>query len=433
MKSKKKGNNVRYSKAIILFSLLLFALMIGRVTQLALSKKIDGIDLKELASKRTTRTQTLSAKRGNIYSKDGEVLAQNVSAYKLIAYLDPKRTANKKKPQHVVDKEKTAEALAPILNMEKDEVLKYLNKENVYQTEFGSKGKNLTELVKKQIEDLNYSFIEYMVYKLRRIGKKGNPYIEILEKQISKLGTNTDDIVKKEHLYIATLKIKIGVCITSLKAINRISFQKIFEKTNKTEELLNNDPSGIFPRQTEDTKELYRAKIKKISVKTKISEIYITEEILRLANRYKEAEDTEEKRKSHVGYYLIDEGIYELKEAILEKKVKRKSKKFLSRLYIYSIVVLPLLGDFEISELVGRTSISKIILFLILYIPLYTLILRIINYIISRIVKPLNIPKINYENGIDDECKTMVVIPTILDSKEKVEEMFKKIEIYFVS
>ena len=154
MKSKKKGNNVRYSKAIILFSLLLFALMIGRVTQLALSKKIDGIDLKELASKRTTRTQTLSAKRGNIYSKDGEVLAQNVSAYKLIAYLDPKRTTNKKKPQHVVDKEKTAEALAPILNMEKDEVLKYLNKENVYQTEFGSKGKNLTELVKKQIEDL---------------------------------------------------------------------------------------------------------------------------------------------------------------------------------------------------------------------------------------------------------------------------------------
>ena len=162
MKSKKKGNNVRYSKAIILFSLLLFALMIGRVTQLALSKKIDGIDLKELASKRTTRTQTLSAKRGNIYSKDGEVLAQNVSAYKLIAYLDPKRTTNKKKPQHVVDKEKTAEALAPILNMEKDEVLKYLNKENVYQTEFGSKGKNLTELVKKQIEDLNLPGLDFI-------------------------------------------------------------------------------------------------------------------------------------------------------------------------------------------------------------------------------------------------------------------------------
>ena len=46
-------------------------------------------------------------------------------------------------------------------------------------------------------------------------------------------------------------------------SINSIDIKKIFEKTNKTEELLNNDPSGIFPRQTEDTKELYRAKIKK--------------------------------------------------------------------------------------------------------------------------------------------------------------------------
>lgn len=195
MKSKKKGNNVRYSKAIILFSLLLFALMIGRVTQLALSKKIDGIDLKELASKRTTRTQTLSAKRGNIYSKDGEVLAQNVSAYKLIAYLDPKRTANKKKPQHVVDKEKTAEALAPILNMEKDEVLKYLNKENVYQTEFGSKGKNLTELVKKQIEDLNLPGLDF-IESFKRYYPKGT----FASYTIGYAKTTTDEETGKENI-----------------------------------------------------------------------------------------------------------------------------------------------------------------------------------------------------------------------------------------
>ena len=195
MKSKKKGNNVRYSKAIILFSLLLFTLMIGRVTQLALSKKIDGIDLKELASKRTTRTQTLSAKRGNIYSKDGEVLAQNVSAYKLIAYLDPKRTANKKKPQHVVDKEKTAEALAPILNMEKDEVLKYLNKENVYQTEFGSKGKNLTELVKKQIEDLNLPGLDF-IESFKRYYPKGT----FASYTIGYAKTTTDEETGKENI-----------------------------------------------------------------------------------------------------------------------------------------------------------------------------------------------------------------------------------------
>ena len=162
MKRKKKRNDIQYSKLIVAISLFLFVIIIFRVSELALSKEIDGINLQELASKRTTKTETISAKRGNIYSADGDVLAENVSSYKLIAYLDESRTTNKKKPQHVVDKEKTAKLLAPILGMEEETVLKYLSKENVYQTEFGSKGKGLTELVKKQIEDLNLPGLDFI-------------------------------------------------------------------------------------------------------------------------------------------------------------------------------------------------------------------------------------------------------------------------------
>ncbi len=162
MKKKKRNNNIKYSKIIILFSLLLFCVMIGRVIQIGMAPTIDGVDLKQLASKRTTRTDKEEAKRGTIYSSNGDVLAQNVSSYTLIAYLDSKRTTNEKKPQHVVDKEATAKALAPILGMEEYEILFYLSKENVYQTEFGSRGKGLNELVKRQIEDLNLPGLDFI-------------------------------------------------------------------------------------------------------------------------------------------------------------------------------------------------------------------------------------------------------------------------------
>lgn len=159
---KRKRNNIKYSKGIILLSLLLFLLLIVRVAQIALSTEIDGTNLQELASKRTTKTETIAAKRGTIYSSDKEVLAQNVSSYKIIAYLDPKRTTNESNPQHVVDKAKTASSLAPILGIEEEQILKYLNKENVYQTEFGSKGKGLTELTKQKIEDLKLPGIDFI-------------------------------------------------------------------------------------------------------------------------------------------------------------------------------------------------------------------------------------------------------------------------------
>ena len=173
MKTKKRKNNIKYSKIFIFISLLLFCLMIFRVAQLGLSKEIDGINLKTLASNRTTRTDVEEAKRGTIYSRNGDVLAQNVSSYKLIAYLDSKRTTNEKRPQHVVNKEETAEKLAPILGMEKEDILVYLNKENLYQTEFGTKGKGLNEIQKKQIEDLNLPGLGF-IESFKRYYPKGN-------------------------------------------------------------------------------------------------------------------------------------------------------------------------------------------------------------------------------------------------------------------
>ena len=173
MKKKKRRNNIKYGKLLIICSLFLFGLMIFRLVQLSTAKEIDDVSLQDLASKRTTRTDKLEAKRGTIYSVNKDVLAQNVTSYKLIAYLSSSRTTNKNKPQHVVDKEQTAEKLAPILGMEKDDVLKYLNKENLYQTEFGSRGRGLTEIQKQEIENLNLPGLDF-VESYKRYYPKGN-------------------------------------------------------------------------------------------------------------------------------------------------------------------------------------------------------------------------------------------------------------------
>lgn len=158
---KKARNQVRFNKLVLIFGLFSFALIIGRMVYLSISPKVDGIDLQKFASKRTTERQVIQAKRGTIYDCNGNVLAENVSSYTLIAYLSDTRTIDEKKPQHVVDKEKTAEKLAPILGIDKEDVLKLLNKK-AYQTEFGSKGRGLTELTKSKIEELNLPGLDFI-------------------------------------------------------------------------------------------------------------------------------------------------------------------------------------------------------------------------------------------------------------------------------
>lgn len=159
---------------------------------------------------------------------------------------------------------------------------------------------------KEQIRDISYKemkypFIEYMSYKLKKYGKNGIAYLNILEEQVNKMGVSIQDVIKREHFLIATSKVSLGNSITSLKEIGRLNILDIFENINGVEVVLNMDPAEVYSKMDYRTKEYYRGKIEEFSKKTKISEIYIANKVLELANR----KDLSEKEK-HVGYYLID-------------------------------------------------------------------------------------------------------------------------------
>lgn len=144
----------------ITFFIVMLILFI-QLCYLGLSKKVYGIDMQTFAANRNTVTDILTAERGTIYDIEGNVLAQNISSYTLIAYLDSGRTNDEKDPQHVVDKEYTATKLASILGEENYEyILERLNKKSK-QVEFGNVGKNLTELTKLAIEELDLPGIDF--------------------------------------------------------------------------------------------------------------------------------------------------------------------------------------------------------------------------------------------------------------------------------
>lgn len=75
----------------------------------------------------------------------------------------------------------------------------------------------------------------------------------------------------------------------------------------------------------------------------------------------------------------------------------------------------------------------NVLSFLIFLIPASEAAVQIIQYILSKIVKPKLIPKLDFSNGIDEDHKTMVVIPTILKSKEKVQELMRKLEVFYLA
>lgn len=155
-----KNKNLISKIFLITFFLFIIALIL-RLAYLCMAGKVDGINLKEFSEKRNTKEETLYALRGNIYDKNSNILAQTINSYTIIAYIDEKRSEGMKTPQHVVDKNDTAEKLSTVLDISKEKILEYLNKD-AYQVEFGSKGRGLTELQKEKIEEFNLPGIDFI-------------------------------------------------------------------------------------------------------------------------------------------------------------------------------------------------------------------------------------------------------------------------------
>ena len=308
------------------------------------------------------------------------------------------------------------------------------NKDSKKQVFKNTKSENNNLVLHKEMK---FPFIEYMSYKLKKYGKQGLPYLNILEEQVNKMGMTISDIIKKEHYNIAISKVSIGNSIISLKEILRVNFLNLFEQINGVEEILKKDPANVYSKMDYKTKEYYRNEIKEISEKTKISELYIAQKLVELANEFLDKEETvENKKKTHIGYYLISDGKKQLLNKLGVNCKNNASKKGKEKTYINSIYLITsffaLLAGIYFYFASKNITIS-IITAIVLYIPLSEIVIQVINYILSKRVKPTLIPKLDFMQGVPKEYATFVVIPTIVNSKEKVKELMKKLEVYYLA
>lgn len=299
--------------------------------------------------------------------------------------------------------------------------------------------KNIGEYKTKVIEqgEMKYPFIEYMSYRLKQYGKKAYPFLNILEEQVNKMGTEISEVIKKEHFDIAVRKVSVGNCIISIKNINRINMIEIFEKINGVEEILKKDPANVYSKMDYKTRIYYRNKLKEISKKTKISEIYIARKCLELSSiEYEKSNMDSNDKKAHVGYYLIADGEPKLLEILQNKKVPKqsnmhKAQKYITALAVVTIVLAGVYGLYINTQI--NNIVLSLILSILLLIPIETIFTQIAQYILGKTKNTKIIPKLDFRNGIPEQNATFVVIPTIIKNGKRVEELMHKLEVYYIA
>lgn len=249
---------------------------------------------------------------------------------------------------------------------------------------------------------------------------------------------SNDNIIRKQNLqdnyYINEaendrIEENIREYITCIRHIESINWKDFFKKTSLVEKVLENDPVNVYKSMDFESQDYYRHKIEEIARVINKNEVEVAQNALELAE--KNYIDNGEKYKSHIGYYLIDEGTTELNGFYYTFGAVITEGAFLG-INLGSTALISLLILFISSQFGTVYTIKNLIIALFLiFIPVNEVVVGLINWLESKFIKIRMVPKLDFSKGIPYDCRTVVVIPAIIDSKEKVQSLMEKLEVEY--
>ncbi len=233
----------------------------------------------------------------------------------------------------------------------------------------------------------------------------------------------------------------------SLRRLNQFEWPEVLEPLVPFTAVLLADPAGAFGRMEEETRDAYRLRVAELARYADASELEVAQKALALArgaaarpNGGSRVDPRLERRLSHVGYYLFEQGVPALTREIgyhppladrLRSLILANNEEFYI-LGIFTISVLLIVAF--IAPLVPHHAFSAVIatLFLAL-LPATQGAADLVNNIVTAGLHPRSLPKLDLTDGIPAEEATLVVVPTLLLSEHQVREMFEDLEARYLS
>ncbi|MBP9665338.1 MAG: hypothetical protein KBD94_12015, partial [Pyrinomonadaceae bacterium] len=315
--------------------------------------------------------------------------------------------------------EELSDELIEIAGKRPEEVLKFIVARLENRTEFET------------------SFVERFTCQLRDRDLAITPAYEWLANKLQELGSSIEHSVDAEYQSQAAAQVTVGNIITSMRLLSTIDWRIFFENVSLIEPLFSKDPAKVYSKMTFGTRNRYRGVVERIAKRTKTDELKVARKVIDLSVAARRR-DPLDRRRAHIGYYLIDKGLTEIEQEfdcrpqISEKCVafvlKYPTVTYLGSAAFLTALVILLLGS--TAAYFGANWWTIVVFGLLSLIPASDLALSILNWDFSRVIPPRLLPQIDTSLAIPDDAHAFVVVPALLTSKTVVDELLEKLEVY---
>ena len=258
----------------------------------------------------------------------------------------------------------------------------------------------------------------------------------LLQKALEAQDDSPEELLRVEHQREATDQLAIGNVITSMRLLSSIDWPLFFDRVSVVEQILKQDPAGAYAEMDFPTRDRYRHSIEQLSRGSKAAEPVVAERAIAFA-RSAQANDPQNDRRHHVGYYLISRGRFTLEEDLrYSPKVRERLARFVFEHpalgYVSAIVAATLLGVLGLvayGQRHGALAGSLWLIALLTLIPVSEVAISLLNSLLTSLIPPRHLPKLALRGGIPPQSRTMVVVPAIIDSEARVDSLFHDLEV----
>jgi cyclic beta-1,2-glucan synthetase len=281
---------------------------------------------------------------------------------------------------------------------------------------------------------MSSAFIAEMARKLQ----SHNPAVALaltwIEQRLTEQGQTIERHVNIDSQRQATNHIAIGNSITSLRFLTSIDWKDFVEALSRVENILREDPAGIYPKMDFATRDRYRHAIENMAKKSALSEESVAMQVVARAQSAHNGD-----KKAHIGTYLIDCGRPELERAIgirltLGIAAARMGRKMPLALYVGAIVLVTTgLTALFLHEITFAGMTASWVMGTLLFLGFSQAAVSLVNWVVTITVRPRVLPKMDFSEGIPHESGTLITVPTMLANKRAVAGLLDKMEICYLS
>jgi hypothetical protein len=235
----------------------------------------------------------------------------------------------------------------------------------------------------------------------------------------------------------------VSVCVRSLREIGHTNWKDALEPLVIIDRVLAQDPAGAYSRMDFESRNLYRKRISNIARHSDCSESGVAKAVVTLAeeaHRRNYADPRIKLRESHVGYYLVDKGKPLLYQKVrfrapvgqkIQELVRRHPDEFLlTGIHLLTLAIM----SAAVLFLTDAYNSLSLILFsmVILVLPSSQSAVQLMNFLITSMLPAEILPKLDFTEGIPDDCVTMVAVPTLLLNEKQVRGLVENLEVRFL-